>query len=39
MHWTLILLLAASCESTASLADKNIAAQPVQPAHIVFFFH
>jgi hypothetical protein len=36
--WTLILLLATSCESDGSLAEKNAVAQPVQLAHIVYFF-
>jgi hypothetical protein len=31
--WTLILLSASSCESAASLAEKNAAARPVQLAH------
>jgi hypothetical protein len=36
--WTLILPSAASCESAASLAEKNATTQSIQLAHIVSFF-
>jgi hypothetical protein len=36
--WILILLSATSCETAASLADKNACARPVMLAHIIYFF-